>query len=69
MEKLINRIVKESFNKYNAPDLVSQLVAVLSKEPKREHGKMENIVKSLKNVSSDIYKELKKPKLQMASKS
>lgn len=69
MEKLIEQIVKESFNKYNPSELVNQLVTVLSKEPKRERGQMDKIIKSVREISSDIFKELKKPKLQVASKS
>jgi len=73
MENLIQEIVKEShnkksFNKFNPSELINQLVGVLSKEPKRERGQMDKIIKELKQVSSDVFKELKKPKIQIASK-
>jgi len=73
MEDIIQEILKEahekkSFNKYNPSELISQLVGVLSKEPKREKGQMDKIIKELKSISGDVFKELKKPKLQVASK-
>lgn len=60
---------KRSFNKYNPSELISQLVGVLGKEPKREKGKMDDIIKEIKSISSDVFKELKKPKLQTANQS
>jgi len=51
----------KAFNKYNPSELINQLVTTLHKQPKREKSKMDSIIKDLKNISSDIFKELKKP--------
>lgn len=52
---------KSSFNKENPTELFSQLVKVLSRE--KDRGKVENLIKDLKSLSSQVYVELKKPKL------
>lgn len=51
---------KKAFNKENAPELFSQLVKVLSRE--KDRGKVEQLIKDLKSLSSKVFVELKKPK-------
>lgn len=52
---------KKSFNKYNPQDLFSQLIGTLSKEEDR--GNMKALVKELRQMSSKVFQELKKPKV------
>jgi len=51
---------KVSFNKENPVDLFSQLIKVLSREKNR--GKINELIGQLRDISSNIFTELKEPK-------
>ena len=46
---------KESFNKFNLPDLFSQLITVLKKQDSK---KLDNIAGQIKNLSKEVFKEI-----------
>ncbi|MDD5649626.1 MAG: hypothetical protein PHF86_04300 [Candidatus Nanoarchaeia archaeon] len=51
---------KEAFNKENLVDLFSQLIKVLTRE--KDHGDLESLISQVRELSSNIFAELKKPK-------
>jgi len=53
-KKVISKIKKESFNKENPTELLSQLMKVVQRD--YSDPKVADIIKELKTISSDLFK-------------